>query len=74
VLADIDNDLGDQDKALEYGLLSAHLNYKTPAEEWARLGHMCEESDKWDQAAIVYGRGKSRVFTIRDLTLEWILV
>uniref|UniRef100_A0A914WTA7 Uncharacterized protein n=1 Tax=Plectus sambesii TaxID=2011161 RepID=A0A914WTA7_9BILA len=56
VLADIYNDMGDQDKALEYGLLSAHLDYKTPASEWARLGHLCEESDKWDQAAIVYGR------------------
>ncbi|KAK6017925.1 tetratricopeptide repeat protein [Ostertagia ostertagi] len=39
-VSDIYQELGDPQKSLQYGLLAAHLDSRTPAEDWAHWGEM----------------------------------
>lgn len=56
-VADIYNELGQPHNSLQYGLLAAHLNYRTPPEQWCRLGDLAFKLERFEEAAACYGRG-----------------
>lgn len=56
-LAMIYEDNGDVDKALQFGLIAAHLN-PSDCEEWIRLADMSLEQDNVRQAIICYTKGE----------------
>ncbi|MFH4979478.1 hypothetical protein AB6A40_006187 [Gnathostoma spinigerum] len=55
-VAEIYNEQNQSLKSLQYGLLSAHLDYRTPADEWGRLGELCYKHGKIHESAACYGR------------------
>lgn len=57
-LAMIYEDDGDTDKALQFGLIAAHLN-PSDCEEWVKLAEMSLEQDNIRQAIICYSKGRS---------------
>lgn len=48
----------DMDKALQFGLIAAHLN-PSDCEEWIRLAEMSLEQDNIRQAIVCYTKGQS---------------
>lgn len=48
----------DMSKALQFGLIAAHLN-PSDCEEWIRLAEMSLEQDNIQQAIICYSKGQS---------------
>ena len=50
-------DDGDVDKALQFGLIAAHLN-PSDCEEWVKLADMSLDRDNVRQAIICYSKGK----------------
>lgn len=40
-----------------YGLLAAHLDPRTPAEDWAHWGNESKKLELVEEAAACYGRG-----------------
>lgn len=78
-LAMIYEDNGDVDKALQFGLIAAHLN-PSDHEEWIRLAEMSLEQDNIRQAVICYSKGRpspsdasqNACFpTVRELVVEF---
>lgn len=57
-LAMIYEDDEDMDKALQFGLIAAHLN-PSDCEEWIRLAEMSLEQDNIRQAIVCYTKGQS---------------
>lgn len=57
-LAMIYEDEEDMNKALQFGLIAAHLN-PSDCEEWVRLAEMSLEQDNIRQAIICYGKGQT---------------
>lgn len=57
-LAMIYDDDGDTDKALQFGLIAAHLN-PSDCEEWIRLAEMSLGQDNIRQAVVCYTKGQS---------------
>lgn len=55
-LAMIYEDQGDMEKALQFGLIAAHLN-PSDCEEWVKLADMSLEQDNIKQAIICYTKG-----------------
>ncbi|WKY10232.1 hypothetical protein Q1695_002520 [Nippostrongylus brasiliensis] len=55
-VSDIYQELGDPQKSLQYGLLAAHLDPRTPAEDWAHWGHESKKLELMEEAAACYGR------------------
>lgn len=55
-LAMIYEDDEDADKALQFGLIAAHLN-PSDSEEWIRLAEMSLEQDNIRQAILCYTKG-----------------
>ncbi|KAK6767140.1 hypothetical protein RB195_026476 [Necator americanus] len=55
-VSDIYEELGDCQKSLQYGLLAAHLDPRTPAEDWAHWGDESKKLDLIEEAAACYGR------------------
>lgn len=49
-------DQGDMEKALQFGLIAAHLN-PSDCEEWVKLADMSLEQDNIKQAIICYTKG-----------------
>ncbi|VDL83223.1 unnamed protein product [Nippostrongylus brasiliensis] len=47
-------ELSNQD--VKYGLLAAHLDPRTPAEDWAHWGHESKKLELMEEAAACYGR------------------
>lgn len=56
-LAMIYEDQGDMEKALQFGLIAAHLN-PSDCEEWVKLADMSLEQDNIKQAIICYSKGQ----------------
>lgn len=56
-LAMIYEDQGDMEKALQFGLIAAHLN-PSDCEEWVKLADMSLEQDNVKQAIICYTKGQ----------------
>lgn len=56
-LAMIYEDNEDMDKALQFGLIAAHLN-PSDCEEWIRLAEMSLEQDNIQQAIVCYSKGE----------------
>lgn len=48
----------DVEKALQFGLIAAHLN-PSDSEEWIRLAEMSLEQDNIRQAIVCYTKGQS---------------
>lgn len=57
-MAMIYEDDEDTDKALQFGLIAAHLN-PSDSEEWIRLAEMSLEQDNIRQAILCYTKGRS---------------
>ncbi|XGW01360.1 hypothetical protein V3C99_013927 [Haemonchus contortus] len=55
-VSDIYQELGDPQKSLQYGLLAAHLDSRTPAEDWAHWGDESKKLELIEEAAACYGR------------------
>ncbi|KAK5976626.1 General transcription factor 3C polypeptide 3 [Trichostrongylus colubriformis] len=55
-VSDIYQELGDAQKSLQYGLLAAHLDTRTPAEDWAHWGDESKKLELIEEAAACYGR------------------
>ncbi|KAJ1372110.1 hypothetical protein KIN20_034181 [Parelaphostrongylus tenuis] len=55
-VSDIYQELGDAQKSLQYGLLAAHLDPRTPAEDWAHWGDESKKLELIEEAAACYGR------------------
>ncbi|EYC18933.1 hypothetical protein Y032_0026g1462 [Ancylostoma ceylanicum] len=55
-VSDIYQELGDYQKSLQYGLLAAHLDPRTPAEDWAHWGDESKKLELIEEAAACYGR------------------
>ncbi|VDM59691.1 unnamed protein product [Angiostrongylus costaricensis] len=55
-VSDIYQELGDSQKSLQYGLLAAHLDPRTPAEDWAHWGDESKKLELIEEAAACYGR------------------
>ncbi|CAI4225179.1 unnamed protein product [Auanema sp. JU1783] len=55
-VSDIYGELGDQEKSLQYGLLSAHLDTRTSAETWSRWGELSKELKLLQESAACFGR------------------
>lgn len=47
----------DMDKALQFGLIAAHLN-PSDCEEWIKLAEMSLEQDNIRQAIVCYTKGR----------------
>lgn len=60
-LAMIYEDQGDMEKALQFGLIAAHLN-PSDYEEWVKLADMSLEQDNIKQAIICYSKGMTKRF------------
>lgn len=56
-LAMIYEDEEDAEKALQFGLIAAHLN-PSDAEEWVRLAEMSLERNNVRQAIVCYTKGR----------------
>lgn len=56
-MAMIYEDQGDMEKALQFGLIAAHLN-PSDCEEWVKLADMSLEQDNIKQAIICYSKGQ----------------
>lgn len=56
----------DIEKALQFGLIAAHLN-PSACEEWIRLAEMSLEQDNIRQAIVCYTKGQSDT---RDATIK----
>ncbi|VDM43371.1 unnamed protein product, partial [Toxocara canis] len=56
LVSDIYKELNQSHKCLQYGLLAAHLNSRTPAEEWVELGNLARRLQRIEEAAACYGR------------------
>ena len=59
-LAMVYEDDGDVEKALQFGLIAAHLN-PSDCEEWVKLADMSLDRDNVRQAIICYSKGKTGV-------------
>ena len=62
-LAMIYEDNEDMNKALQFGLIAAHLN-PSDCEEWIRMAEMSLEQDNIRQAIICYSKGQSLTVTL----------
>lgn len=62
-------DDGDVDKALQFGLIAAHLN-PSDCEEWIRLAEMSLEQDNIRQAIVCYTKGQSYDLTPPSLVFS----
>uniref|UniRef100_A0A1I7V005 TPR_REGION domain-containing protein n=1 Tax=Caenorhabditis tropicalis TaxID=1561998 RepID=A0A1I7V005_9PELO len=47
---------GDNQKALQFGLLASHLNPKTPADDWVHWGDEAKKFGMIEEAAVCYDR------------------
>lgn len=56
-LAMIYEDQGDSEKALQFGLIAAHLN-PSDCDEWLKLADMSLERENVKQAIICYSKGQ----------------
>lgn len=56
-LAMIYEDQGDAEKALQFGLIAAHLN-PSDCDEWLKLAEMSLEQENIKQAIICYSKGR----------------
>lgn len=56
-LAMIYEDQGDAEKALQFGLIAAHLN-PSDCDEWLKLADMSLEQENIKQAIICYSKGQ----------------
>lgn len=56
-MAMIYEDEEDMEKALQFGLITAHLN-PSDCEEWVRLAEMSLEQDNIRQAIVCYSKGQ----------------
>ncbi|VDK54450.1 unnamed protein product [Anisakis simplex] len=56
LVADIYKEMNQPHKSLQYGLLAAHLNNRTPADEWVELGDLAQSLQRIEEAAACYGR------------------
>uniref|UniRef100_A0A915BUF8 General transcription factor 3C polypeptide 3 n=1 Tax=Parascaris univalens TaxID=6257 RepID=A0A915BUF8_PARUN len=56
LVADIYKEMNQSHKSLQYGLLAAHLNSRTSAEEWVELGNLAYNLQRIEEAAACYGR------------------
>lgn len=66
-LAMIYEDDEDVEKALQFGLIAAHLN-PSDSEEWIRLAEMSLEQDNIRQAVVCYTKGQCDTRIHRKLT------
>jgi len=57
VLASFYDELGEQDKRLQFALLAAHLRPNLPADAWLDLAEMCATAGKPQQAIACYAKG-----------------
>lgn len=59
-LAMIYEDQGDAEKALQFGLIAAHLN-PSDCDEWLKLADMSLEQENIKQAIICYSKGQELI-------------
>ncbi|GMT12340.1 hypothetical protein PFISCL1PPCAC_3637, partial [Pristionchus fissidentatus] len=55
-VAEIYREQGEGELTLQYGLLAAYLDAKTPCDEWVELAEQARTLDRLDMAAAAYGR------------------
>ncbi|KIH42501.1 tetratricopeptide repeat protein, partial [Ancylostoma duodenale] len=70
-VSDIYQELGDYQKSLQYGLLAAHLDPRTPAEDWAHWGDESKKLELIEEAAACYGRAVWMISAIRLDVKNW---
>lgn len=55
-IATVYEQLGDHQKALQFGLLASHLDPKTPPDDWVHWGDEAEKFGMIEEAAVCYDR------------------
>ncbi|GMR59849.1 hypothetical protein PMAYCL1PPCAC_30044 [Pristionchus mayeri] len=55
-VAEIYREMGEGEKGLQYGMLAAYLDSKTPCDEWVDLAEQARDLNCLDFAAAAYGR------------------
>ncbi len=56
-LANIYTDQGEEGRSFEYRLLSAHLDNKTSAADWAEIGEAAVNLERIEEATACYANG-----------------
>ena len=62
-MSNLYEELGEQEKSLQFALIAAHLAPQDP-EEWARLADMSLEMEDIKQAVLCYRKGQQKYFEI----------